>query len=397
VTTAEVLAELVVGTSGANVQPGQLVEIGSDLGKEELTRAVARAAYRRGAKYVEAVYWDPHVKRARLDLAADDTLEFVPAWLGKRVLELGTEGAASILLTGPTEPGLFDDLDPLRVALDRLPSLKEYLTVVNDRTISWTVIPGPNDNWAQFVHPDLPPDEALPQLWEDIAFACRLDAEDPTAAWRERLNTLGEIAAKLTERRFDALEFDGPGTELRLGLFPSSRWKTAAMETIEGVGHIVNLPSEEVFSAPDPARVDGVVRATMPVDIGGVIVEGISVRFEGGRAVQFDGVRNVDVLRRRAEKDEGASRLGEVALVDREGRVGQLGLVFFDTLLDENSASHVAIGKAYDLTVGDEDRARANQSEIHIDFMIGGDDVAVTGVTTSGERVPVLREGRWQI
>jgi aminopeptidase len=397
VTTAEVLAELVVGTSGANVQPGQLVEIGSDLGKEELTRAVARAAYRRGAKYVEAIYWDPHVKRARLDLAAGDTLEFVPAWLGKRVLELGTEGAASILLTGPTEPGLFDDLDPLRVALDRLPSLKEYLTVVNERTISWTVIPGPNDNWAQFVHPDLPRDEALPQLWEDIAFACRLDAEDPTAAWRERLNTLGEIAAKLTERRFDALEFDGPGTELRLGLFPSSRWETAAMETIEGVGHIVNLPSEEVFTAPDPARVDGVVRATMPVDVGGVIVEGISVRFEGGRAVQFDGARNVDVLRRRAEKDEGASRLGEVALVDREGRVGQLGLVFFDTLLDENSASHVAIGKAYDLTVGDEDRARANQSEIHIDFMIGGDDVAVTGVTTSGKRVPVLCEGRWQI
>jgi aminopeptidase len=397
VKTAEDLAELVVGPSGANVQPGQLVEIGSDLGKEDLTRAVARAAYRRGAKFVEAVYWDPHVKRARLELAAEDTLEFVPAWLGKRVLELGTEGAASILLTGPTEPGLFDDVDPLRVALDRLPSLKEYLTVVNERTISWTVIPGPNDKWAQFVHPDLPLDEALPQLWEDVAYACRLDADDPTAAWQERLRTLGEIAAKLTERRFDALEFEGPGTELHVGLFPSSRWETAAMETIEGVGHIVNLPSEEVFSAPDPARVDGIVRATMPLDVGGLIVEGISVRFEGGRAVQFDASRNVDVLRRRAEKDVGASRLGEVALVDRAGRVGQLGLVFFETLLDENAASHVAIGKAYDLTVGEEDRPRANESEIHIDFMIGGDDVAVTGITRSGDRVPVLREGRWQI
>jgi aminopeptidase len=391
------LAELVVGPGGVNVQRGQLVEISSDLGKEELTRAVARAAYRRGAKFVEAIYWDPHVKRARLEHAEEDTLEFVPAWLGKRVLDLATERAASILLSGPTDPGLFDDLDPLRVALDRLPSLKEYLTVVNDRTISWAIIPGPNERWAHLVHPELSADEALPQLWEDVAYACRLDAEDPGTAWQDRLAALGEIATKLDERRFDALEFAGPGTELRVGLFPSSHWKTAAVETVDGVGHIVNLPSEEVFTAPDPARVDGVVRATMPVEVGGVIVEGISMRFENGAAVQIDANRNVDVLRRRAAKDEGASRLGEVALVDREGRVGQLGLVFFDTLLDENAASHIAIGNAYDRTVGDEDRPRANQSEIHGDFMIGGDGVAVTGITASGDRLPVLREGRWLI
>ncbi|HEV8685773.1 MAG TPA: aminopeptidase [Gaiellaceae bacterium] len=396
-TTAEHLAELVVGPGGVNVQRGQLVEISSDLGKEELTRAVARAAYRRGAKFVEAIYWDPHVKRARLEHAEEDTLEFVPAWLGKRVLDLATERAASILLSGPTEPGLFDDLDPLRVALDRLPSLKEYLTVVNDRTINWAIIPGPNERWAQLAHPDLSADEALSQLWEDVAYACRLDADDPGTAWQERLAALGEIAAHLDERRFDALDFEGPGTELRVGLFPSSRWETAAVETVDGVGHIVNLPSEEVFTAPDPARVHGVVRATMPVEVGGVIVEGISVRFEDGHAVQIDADRNADVLRRRAAKDEGASRLGEVALVDREGRVGQLGLVFFDTLLDENAASHVAMGNAYDRTVGDEDRPRANQSEIHVDFMIGGDDVAVTGITESGDRVPVLRDGRWQL
>jgi aminopeptidase len=397
VTIAEHLAELVVGPGGVNVQRGQLVEISSDLGKEELTRAVARAAYRRGAKFVEAIYWDPHVKRARLEHAEEDTLEFVPAWLGKRVLDLATERAASILLSGPTEPGLFDDLDPLRVALDRLPSLKEYLTVVNDRTINWAIIPGPNERWAQLAHPDLSADEALSQLWEDVAYACRLDADDPGTAWQERLAALGEIAANLDERRFDALDFEGPGTELRVGLFPSSRWETAAVETVDGVGHIVNLPSEEVFTAPDPARVHGVVRATMPVEVGGVIVEGISVRFEDGHAVQIDADRNADVLRRRAAKDEGASRLGEVALVDREGRVGQLGLVFFDTLLDENAASHVAMGNAYDRTVGDEDRPRANQSEIHVDFMIGGDDVAVTGITEFGDRVPVLRDGRWQL
>jgi aminopeptidase len=337
------------------------------------------------------------VKRARLEHAEEDTLEFVPAWLGKRVLDLATERAASILLSGPTEPGLFDDLDPLRVALDRLPSLKEYLTVVNDRTINWAIIPGPNERWAQLAHPDLSADEALSQLWEDVAYACRLDADDPGTAWQERLAALGEIAAHLDERRFDALDFEGPGTELRVGLFPSSRWETAAVETVDGVGHIVNLPSEEVFTAPDPARVHGVVRATMPVEVGGVIVEGISVRFEDGHAVQIDADRNADVLRRRAAKDEGASRLGEVALVDREGRVGQLGLVFFDTLLDENAASHVAMGNAYDRTVGDEDRPRANQSEIHVDFMIGGDDVAVTGITESGDRVPVLRDGRWQL
>jgi aminopeptidase len=397
VKTVERLAELVVGPAGANVQQGQLVEISADLGKEDLTRAVARAAYRRGAKFVEAIYWDPYVKRARLELAAEDTLDFVPAWLGKRVLELGEARAASILLTGPTAPGLYDELDPERVALDRLPSLKEYLTVVDEQTISWAIIPGPNDPWARFVHPDLAPDEALAQLWEDVAYVCRLDAEDPADAWHERMRTLGAVAAKLDELRFDALEFEGPGTELRVGLFPTSHWDTAASQTVDGVPHIVNLPSEEVFTAPDPERVDGVVRATMPLDIGGVIVDEISVRFEAGRAVQIDGGRNVEVLRGRAAVDEGASRLGEVALVDREGRVGELGRVFFDTLLDENAASHIAIGNAYHRNVGPEDLPRANKSEIHTDFMIGGQDVAVTGVTQSGDRVPVLRDGRWQI
>jgi aminopeptidase len=397
VKTAERLAELVVGPGGANVQQGQVVEISSNLGKEELTRAVARAAYRRGAKFVETVYWDSHVQHTRLELAPEETLEFVPAWLGKRVLELGAERAASILLSGPAEPGLFDDIDPDRVGIDRMPGLKEYLTVINDRTISWSIVPGPNPRWAALAYPELDGDEALDQLWDDVAFACRLDADDPGAAWRERMAELARVASTLGERRFDALEFEGRGTELSVGLFPSSRWATAAMETVDGVAHIVNLPSEEVFTAPDPDRVEGTVRATMPLEVGGLVVSGIVVRFEGGRAVQIDADEHVEVLRRRAVKDDGASRLGEVALVDRKGRVGQLGRVFYDTLLDENAASHVAIGKAYDLTVGEEDRARANDSEIHIDFMIGADDVAVTGVTSSGERVPVLRDGDWQI
>jgi len=169
------------------------------------------------------------------------------------------------------------------------------------------------------------------------------------------------------------------------------------MQTVEGVVFAPNLPTEEVATTPDPARVDGVVAATKPLDVSGTVVRGLRVRFEGGRAVEIDADENADVLRRRASVDDGASRLGEVALVDRSGRIGRTATIFFNTLLDENAASHLALGNGYAVGVGEEDVPRINQSAIHIDFMIGGDDVAVTGVTRDGREVPVLRGGDWQL
>jgi aminopeptidase len=320
----------------------------------------------------------------------------VPSWYGERVLELGRQRCARIGLTGPSFPGLLDDLDPQRLSRDQLPALREGGQVVNERTTNWTAVPCPTRAWASLVHPDLDAEAAWTLLGEQILHVCRLDEPDPVAAWRERQATLTAAAGALNERRLDALHFRGEGTDLRVGLLPTSTWITATFETADGIGHTPNLPSEEVFTAPDPMRVNGVVRSTKPLLVGGSIVRGLEVEFRDGRAVRIDAEDNAEVMRGYAERDEGAARLGEVALVDGDGRIGALDTVFFDTLLDENAASHIALGEAYSFSAGEADQARLNHSVIHVDFMIGGPGVDVDGVTGGGETVPVLRDGAWQ-
>ncbi len=390
------LAELVV-TAGANVQQGQIVSIGSEPGKERLTRAVADAAYRSGARFVDVNYFDPWVKRSRLLHAAQDTLDFVPSWYGERILALGDQRCARIGLSGNAAPGLLDDLDPTRAGKDMLPWVEEAAKVVGDATTNWTICPSPTAGWAGLVYPELEPDAALERLWEQIAHVCLLDEPDPTAAWTERFDELGAVAGRLTERRFDALHFEGPGTDLEVGLLPHSRWLAARMETVDGIVHLPNLPSEEVFTTPDPRRAEGTVTATKPLDLQGTTVRGLRVRFEGGRAVEIDADTGAEALRARAARDDGAARLGEVALVDADGRIGALDTVFYDTLLDENAASHVALGRAYPMGVDKEDLEHINESSIHIDFMIGSPKVNVSAVTADGDRVPVLVGGAWQV
>ena len=234
-------------------------------------------------------------------------------------------------------------------------------------------------------------------LWSEIERVCRLDEPDPVAAWEERMQTLSAIADRLTDRRFDSLHFHGGGTDLTVGLLASSRFVSGPVETAAGIIHRPNIPSEEVFTTPDPERVEGVVRSTRPLDVNGSIVRGLRVRFEGGIVVAINADQGADVLRSRTTVDEGARRSGEVALVDRASRVGQLGTIFYETLLDENAASHLALGAGFDYAVDDDDdREAINRSEIHIDFMIGSNDVDVTAVERDGARVPILRSGSWQ-
>jgi aminopeptidase len=362
-----------------------------------MVRALAASAYRHGAKFVDVQYFDMHVKRARIEYADDETLDFVPSWYGERVLELGRQRCARVALSGPATPGLLDDLDPRRAGRDQLPFVKEAGIVVNERTTNWAIVPYPTVGWARQVHPGAPDDEALARLCEQILHVCRLDEDDPVAAWQSRSDFLVDAAERVTERGFDALRFQGPGTDLTVGLLPTTRFMAARFETVDGIKHMPNLPSEEIFGAPDPQRTDGVVRATKPLVIGGSIVKGLEVEFRDGRAVRIDADEGVEVLRGYAARDEGAARLGEVALVDGEGRIGRLDTVFFDTLLDENAASHIALGESYRFTAGQADRDRLNHSSIHVDFMIGGDEVAVTGIAAGGEEVPVLRGGAWQL
>jgi aminopeptidase len=394
--TLERFAELIVRFA-ANVQRGQIVAIGTEPGKLELTRAVAAAAYRAGAKYVDVTQFDLHLKRARILHAEEDTLDYVPPWLGERILALGEHRAARIGLTGPSAPGLLNDLDPQRAGRDQLPFLREASEVVNARTTNWTAVPCPTLPWARVVYPSLEPQAALDRLWAEVLHMCRLDEPDPVAAWKRRQDVLAAVSERLNALRFDALHFEGPGTDLRVGLLATSRWLSARFQTVDGIDHMPNLPSEEVFTAPDPLRVDGEVSSTKPLVVGGTIVRGLRVRFEAGVAVSFASDSGGELLEQYARRDEAGARLGEVALVDGEGRIGPLDTVFYDTLIDENAASHVALGSAYEFTVGEEDVARINRSQIHIDFMIGSPSVDVTGVRADGERVPVLRGGAWQI
>jgi aminopeptidase len=394
---AERLADLAVGI-GANVQPGQIVAVSADIGLEEVAREVAAQAYRRGAKFVDVTYFDPKVKRARIEHADTETLEFVPPWYGRRVVELGESHAARVVITAPSDPEVLSGLDPRRLGRDQLPAVAEWMDVLGDRTVNWTIVPYPTREWARLVHPDLDPDEAFERLSREIVHVCRLDEPDPAAAWQARVAELSAVGARLDALGLDALHYEGPGTDLTVGLLPSSSWIGALSTTIDGLEHLPNVPTEEVFTTPDPERAEGRVRSTKPlVLVDGSIVRGLELRFEGGRAVEVVAEEGGEVIRTRMERDEGASRLGEVALVDRESRIGQLGTVFYETLLDENATSHLAVGSAYEEAVAEEDVPRVNRSGTHIDFMVGGDDVDVTGITRGGKRVPVLRGGAWQI
>jgi aminopeptidase len=390
------LAELAV--FGANVQPGQLVAVTSFVGKEYVAREIARAAYERGAKYVDVVTFDQWVKRERIAHAAEDTLDYAPPWMSQRLLYLSDEHAARITLSGPHAPRALEGLDPARAGRDLLPYLPETGEVVNRRTTNWTIVPVPTPDWAEVVFPELPGDEAYERLWEAVAHVCRLDTLDPEAAWTERAAALKSSADRLTEKRFDAVRLHGPGTDLMIGLFSSSTWQAGDFVTVDGLHHLPNLPTEETFTTPDPERVDGYASATMPLELAGSVVSGIRVEFENGRAVAIDAEQGADALRAAASSDEGASRLGEVALVDGLGRIGALETTFFDTLIDENAASHIALGNGYDHPVEEAaDKERVNTSRVHIDFMIGSPELAVDGITRGGDVVPVLRDGNWQI
>jgi len=392
-------ADLIVSV-GANVQPGQVFAIEAEPEAAPLVHALARRAYEKGARYVDVFYFDPDVKRLRNELAGEESLGWVPPWLGRRMLDLGDLDAARAVLTPIIPPGLLAGVDPARSGQDRLPTVPELFRVLDERSVAWTISPYPSSRWAQVVYPDVPAEEAVERLWQDIAHLCRLDEPDPAEAWNRRVEELWQVATRLDALDLDSIHFAGPGTDLTIGLLPSSRFakEGGASQTRTGVRHVPNIPTEEIYTTPDPERAEGVVAATKPLDVGGALIDGLVVRFAGGRVVDIQASENADALRARVETDAGASRLGEVALVDRESRIGKTGRTFFNTLLDENAASHIALGDAYATPIGDPaDVPRINESAIHIDFMIGSDEVEVTGTTKDGREVPLLRGGTWQI
>ena len=390
------LAQLAVGV-GANLVPGQTVVLNGKLGQEDLVRAVTAAAYDAGAHHVEVHYADPYVHLARLEHAPDDALGTVIPWVRERPVQLAEMKGSLIGLSGPSAPGLLDRVDPARIGRDTVP-LVEWVRVISERAVNWTIVPGPSGPWAKLVHPDLDEEQALSRLWEQIGHICRLDEDDPVGAWWGRSQELADAAKRLVQAGLDSLRFVGPGTDLTVGLIPGVRWNGGEFATAWGREHIPNIPTEEVFTSPDPERTEGVLKSTKPLLISGRAVNGLRIRFEGGRAVEIDADEGAPLLRELVSRDADANRLGEVALVDSSGRIGRSGTVFHDTLLDENAASHIALGSGFThLTDDQEAAARINSSAVHTDFMIGGPEVEVTATTRDGRELPVLMNERWAL
>jgi aminopeptidase len=398
-TRLERYAELAVRV-GANVSPGQLVEVYGLVEHAPLVRAIARASYEAGARYVDLLYTDNHVRRAVIELAPEESLDFSPPWLLTRARAWSEEGGATIALTGDPEPDLLGDLDQDRVGRARPRELvAEYFRQANERLVNWTIVASPTEGWAEtmFGEPD------LQRLWDAVAYTCRLDDDDPVEAWSEHIDRLEARSARLNELRLDAVRFYGAGTDLTVGLLPESTWGGAVEETVHGVRHVPNMPTEEVFAAPNLGRTEGVVRSTRPLAFRGTIVRGLEIRFEEGRVAEVRSESGGGAIEGMIAADERSGFLGEVALVDGSSRVGQTGITFYDTLFDENATCHIALGDAplsklpevASLPAEERIARGLNAASDHVDFMIGGPEVAVDGLTADGTAIPILREDRW--
>jgi aminopeptidase len=358
-----------------------------------VARAVARAAYRAGASYVDLHYSDQHIRRALIEHADDEMLSWTPPWLLDRAKHFGAVNAAIVALMGDAEPELLADLPGDRVGRARMKEYGEELTrQTNERLNNWVVAGVPNPGWATQMlgTPD------VDALWDLVEFCVRLDEDDPVAAWRSHVEKLSGRASLLNDMRIDTLRYRGPGTDLTVGLLPESRWQGCESATSTGVAYVANMPTEEVFTTPDCRRTDGTVRSTQPLVLAGQIVKGLEVSFANGRITSVRAEEGASVIEGELAIDENAPFLGEVALVDGTSRVGQTGRVFYETLFDENASCHVAYGSAYAEAVEGGVIDGVNVSAVHTDFMIGGVDVEVDAVLHDGTVVPLLRDNVWQ-
>jgi aminopeptidase len=391
-------AQLVV-RAGVNVTAGQELLVEAQLDHAPLVRAIAEEAYAAGARFVDVRYSDPYVRRALAMGGPEETLGWTPPWMVERIERAAQTGAAIVGISDSSYADVFEGVDGQRLGAARMRDFERtWLRVVTEGEVAWCLVAFPTERWAREAlgEPD------LGRLWDAVAHALRLREADPAAAWEVRLDELDARAQAMTERGFRAIRYRGPGTELEVGLIEGARWIAGRERTKGGREFVANLPTEEVFTTPHRLRAEGSVRSSMPLSLRGKVIEGLELRFAGGEIVEARAARGEDVLQAEIATDDGARRLGEVALVDDSSRIGETGVVFRNTLFDENAASHIAFGSGIGWAVehldgGSPEELGVNDSATHVDFMVGSPELEIDGVEAGGATVALLREGRWQL
>ena len=400
-------AELAIRV-GLNLQPGQhlgLTGRGSGPALTSFIRQVVESAYQAGATYVDAFVLDGHYELIRLQHATQESLDYYPDWPKDRLMAIVEQGGA-IMRISAGDPNLLAGQDPERISMSsRSAALanKPVSDAVGRGAVNWLGLAVPSPAWAAQVFPDLPAEEQQSQLWKSIFAVMRLNEPDPVAAWRSHIDRLVARRRYLSDKQYDALSFTGPGTNLTVGLVRQHLWQGGSVSTQSGIKFTPNLPTEEIFTLPHRERTEGFVRTTKPLSLRGVLVEDFTLTFHEGKVVDIEAAQGEEMLRKLIETDAGAGRLGEVALVPHSSPISASGLVFLNTLYDENAACHMALGQALRFSHRDGSTLSTeefvtlggNDSTIHVDFMIGSQDLDVDGVTTGGDREPLLRAGEW--
>jgi aminopeptidase len=401
----EKYAELTI-KAGLNLQPGQQLLLTAPLEAVELVRAITRQAYRAGASLVTTLYNDEQTALMRYVEGQAPAFDAAPVWLFNGMAEAFRDGTCARLAIIGEDPALLAAQDPDKVARANRARSKAYKPVIELITqfaTNWCIISAATQSHARNMFPNLAEDVAMQKLWAAIFKCTRADQPDPVAAWDAHNKALHARVKMLNAKRYAALKYQGPGTDFTLGLVDNHVWAGGASLARNGIMCNPNIPSEEVFTMPHRERVDGVVRSTKPLSYQGTLIEGIAVRFEKGRIVEGTATRGADVFRKMIETDDGAARLGEVALVPHSSPISASGLVFNETLYDENAASHIAVGQAYaqnlagtaDMTADEKLAGGMNTSLIHVDWMIGSGELNVDGVMRDGKTEPLMRGGEF--
>ncbi|MFU0507692.1 aminopeptidase [Pseudaminobacter sp. NGMCC 1.201702] len=397
------LAEVAVKI-GLQLQPGQDLVLTAPISALPLARRIVSHAYKAGAGLVTPIFSDDEITLTRYRDAPDASFDRAEAWLYEGIAKAFEAGAARLAVRGDN-PMLLAAQDPSKVSRANKATSIAYRPALEKITafdINWNIVAYPTPEWAKLVFPGEEEDVAVAKLAEAIFSASRVDTEDPVAAWKEHNASLSGRTAWLNGKAFHALRFTGPGTDLTIGLADGHKWNGGAETAKNGITCNPNIPTEEVFTTPHARRVEGHVRSTKPLSYQGTLIDEIAVRFEAGRIVEANASRGADVLNKVLDTDEGARRLGEVALVPHSSPISQSGVLFYNTLFDENAASHIALGQCYSTCLMESnlspDKIAAqggNSSLIHIDWMIGSGEIDIDGINADGSSESVMRKGEW--